>query len=124
LSAVALRPQGCPAGVNCKARGLIAMFPPQPIADGSVLYTCKVKIEADAPVQVFPVVCSAPSASDPAGKKLDVQCSNGEIRVVAAGTGAAGQSAATGGSNARWLMVVPVVLLLGLLWQRRRRGTG
>jgi hypothetical protein len=81
LSGTVLLPDGCTPGVDCRrSRVLIIQFPPLPIEDGAVLYTCTVAIAADAPMMSYPLTCSLPALSDPNGKELPVQCANGRVQ--------------------------------------------
>ena len=81
FSAAILLPDGCTPGVDChRSRVLIIQFPPFPIEDGAVLYTCTVAIAADAPMKTYPLTCSMPSISDPDGKPLPVQCADGRVQ--------------------------------------------
>src|SRR3990172_2463551 len=82
LSGWSLRPQGCtPLGDCTHANFVIAAFGTA-IADGEV-YRCNVKIAANATGGTFPLTCSNPHASDPSGRVLQAQCSNGQIQVAA-----------------------------------------
>ena len=81
FSAAILLPDGCTPGVDCRrSRVLIIQFPPLPIEDGAVLYTCTVEIAADALVKTYPLTCSAANVSDPNGKPLPVQCVDGRVQ--------------------------------------------
>jgi hypothetical protein len=83
FSATTLLPGGCTPGVDCRrSRVLIIQFPPLPIEDGAVLYTCTVEIAAGAPGTSYPLTCSAPAVSDPRGHALPVECTDGEVQVV------------------------------------------
>jgi hypothetical protein len=55
-----------------------------PIPDGSVLYTCKVNIAADA-TGTIPLVCTNPGASDPDGGALPADCVDGDVTVGGGG---------------------------------------
>lgn len=80
FSGAVLLPDGCSPGVNCqRARVLIIQFPPLPIDDGSVLYVCTVEIAPDAPMKTYPLTCAAPAVSDPNGKALPVECTDGQV---------------------------------------------
>ena len=84
ISVVSLEPTTCTVEVeNCGIRALLILDPPRAIPDGTVLYTCSVKIAADAPLQTFPITCSMPIATDPNNRKLSgVQCSDGQVQVA------------------------------------------
>lgn len=87
ISAVVLQPVGCTPSVDCQQAKAIITGPfqggsLQPIPDGSVLYTCDVKISGGSVAQSLPLTCSDPSASTPDGTELPAQCSSGQVRVV------------------------------------------
>jgi hypothetical protein len=87
LSGAILLPDNCTPGVDCLgARVLIIQFPPIPITDGAILYTCDVKISAGTAGGSYPLTCLAPSASDPDGKELPAQCVDGQLQVLPAPT--------------------------------------
>lgn len=81
-TAFAFQPSGC-SGLACTGvKALVlALDNVDPIPDGSVLYTCKVAIAADAENGDYPLECSAPGASDPAGGALIAACTSGTITV-------------------------------------------
>ncbi|MFQ5668006.1 MAG: hypothetical protein ACE5I7_16445, partial [Candidatus Binatia bacterium] len=55
-----------------------------PIADASVLYTCRVDVAADAaPGSRLPLTCIQVFVSDPSGRSLAVNCVNGGVDVLA-----------------------------------------
>ena len=69
---------------NCPLRALVlALDTVEPIADGSVLYTCTVEVAASAAQGTYPVRCSNPGATDPAANTLIAECVDGAIEVVA-----------------------------------------
>jgi hypothetical protein len=67
-----------PAGIRAI---VIALDNTNPIPDGSVLYTCKFSIPAEASRGVYPLLCSSAAASDPEGNNLSVACSGGVVAV-------------------------------------------
>ncbi len=82
LSAAILLPDECTPGVDCRmARIFIIQFPPIPITDGAILYTCDVKISDGAAAGDYPIACLTGGASDPHGKPLPVQCVDGQVTV-------------------------------------------
>ena len=82
LSGAILLPDNCTPGVDCQgARVLIIQFPPIPIADGAILYTCNVQISADAAAGNYPLTCLEPAAAAPGGKALPAQCVDGQVTV-------------------------------------------
>ena len=63
-------------------KGIIINFSDlSPIADGSVLYTCDVTVNATTEPGEYEVTCSAPGSSDPVGGDLDTDCVNSTITV-------------------------------------------
>ncbi len=125
LSTVRFQPQGCTPGVNCeRARALILRSTGQPIPDGSVLYTCDVKVADNAAASKFPLSCTKASASTTAGKAVGVECASAAVQVASgAGSSAGGSSSAAGGGcaigggtaragAATGLLLLPLVLLL------------
>jgi hypothetical protein len=81
LSDCSWLPQHCTRLVDCQQVSCLIAPDISPIPDGSILYTCDVKIAANAAAGSYPLVCSGWSASDPTGKPLQAQCSNGQIQV-------------------------------------------
>ncbi len=79
----AFQPSGCTPGDDCTSiRALVlALDNVDPIPDGSVLYTCKIALAADAAGD-YPLPCSNPGAGDPDGERLGVDCANGTITVA------------------------------------------
>ena len=103
------------------------------------LYTCRVDIDADANLGVYPVACASPSSSDPADQPNFTDCVNGSIEVVARPTPTPTSTSAPtntptrkpGGhddgdcaivapadASSAWWLAVPALALLGA---RRRR---
>lgn len=78
------QPSGCTPGIDCTGiRAIVISFSNlDPIAVGSVLYTCRVNV-ADAAFDIYPLTCSRPGASDPEGNALDTTCEDGEILIAA-----------------------------------------
>jgi hypothetical protein len=68
-SSFSFHPSGCTPGTDCTGiRAIIlSVADPSPIPDGSVLYTCKIKIGAGAPTGIYPLTCSNPGATNPKG---------------------------------------------------------
>ena len=79
----AFQPAGCTAGTDCTGiRALVlALDNVSPIPTGSVLYTCKVPVAADAADGEYTLTCSNPGASDPDGGALDTDCTDGTVTV-------------------------------------------
>jgi hypothetical protein len=76
----AYQPSGCTPGETCTAvRALVlALDNVDPIPDGSVLYTCKIALAADAAGD-YPLTCSNPGAGDSEGNRLGVDCASGTV---------------------------------------------
>ena len=85
-------PSGCNPGVDCVGvRVLVLSFSDlSPIADGAVLYTCRLVIDAGANLGPHPVVCSRPDASSGAGDQIEVECIDGVVDVTTPGGGGSG----------------------------------
>lgn len=79
----AFQPAGCTVGETCTGvRALVlALDNVDPIPTGSVLYSCNVNIAEGAEDGTYPLTCSNPGASDPAGGALLAECTNGAIEV-------------------------------------------
>lgn len=79
----AFQPPNCTPGENCTGvRALVlSLSNVDPIPDGSVLYSCNIAIAGDADNGDYPLTCSNPGASDPAGGALNTACTNGTITV-------------------------------------------
>ena len=76
----AFQPPGCEPGVTSPMRALVLAFDNvDPIADGSVLYTCRVQVAADEPPAPHFLLCSRAAASDPHGNLLATTCRDGEV---------------------------------------------
>lgn len=56
-----------------------------PIPDGSVLYTCRVTVDADAAAGDYPLINSDLGASDSQGNFLNASGSNGQVQVLRSG---------------------------------------
>lgn len=50
-----------------------------PIADGAVLYSCHVRVAADAPLDSYLLDCRSAEASDPDGVALPTECRDGAL---------------------------------------------
>lgn len=134
-TAFAFRPNGCTGGVDCTAlRALVlGIDNTEPIADGAVLYTCRVAIAAQASAGTYPLLITPfdTLASDPEGNLLPVAGVDGSITAVATGQSGAftSQRGAVQGSGAgcaidragevgcQWEVLVTAGLLA---WRRRR----
>jgi hypothetical protein len=78
------RPSGCEGtAFACNEfKGIVINFGDlSPIADGSVLYTCKVSVSASAAPGEYEVACNLPGSSDPSGGSWDTTCSSSTITV-------------------------------------------
>jgi hypothetical protein len=131
LSTVVLQPKGCTPGRDCTRVRALALKFGGTIPDGSLLYTCDVKVGSSTAAGDYPLTCSSASASSSTGA-LTTKCTSGVIKVSSTAGGSAGSSGgsrnAGGCSMARgqrsaahlaWLALLP---LAGLLRHRRPRG--
>jgi hypothetical protein len=75
-------PSGCTPGTDCVSVRAILITVPATIADGTVLYSCDVTIDADAAAASYPLACSDALTSDPFGMPLVTTCSDGAVTVV------------------------------------------
>lgn len=84
-TAFAFQPPGC-SGAACTAfRALVLSFSNvDPIADGSVLYTCNVDISPGAAAGSYPLIVSNVGMSTPDGQPIESVGTDGEI-IVAGG---------------------------------------
>ena len=82
-SSFVFTPAGCKVGVDCGevCASIFALDNIDPIPDGATLYSCALRIADDAGPDMYPLVCSEPIASDPAGKRLGAQCTDGTVDV-------------------------------------------
>lgn len=132
-SAFRFFPPGCTVGVDCdRLRALIfSIGNTAPIANGAVLYTCRVHIASGAAPGRYPLRFSAELASTPDGRSIELIASDGSIVVVAAsaqsgvfvtaaeGRGGGGcQIASPASGDAAGLFLLFVVLR----WPLRRRS--
>lgn len=89
-TAFSYQPPNCTPGTDCTGiRGLVlALDNVDPIADGSVMYTCQVAIASGAAPDDYELTISGTGASDPEGVALDTTGTPGTVSVagVAAGT--------------------------------------
>jgi hypothetical protein len=85
-TAFAFQPPGC-SGAGCTAfRALVLSFSNvDPIADGSVLFTCNVNIAAGAAAGPYPLTVSNVGMSTPDGQAIDSGGTDGEIIVTGNG---------------------------------------
>lgn len=81
-TAFAFQPSGC-TGTACTAvKALVlALDNVDPILTGVVMYTCMVGIATDAVDGEYPLTCTSPGASDPAGGALNAECTSGIVTV-------------------------------------------
>jgi MYXO-CTERM domain-containing protein len=80
----AFQPPGCTAGTDCTGvRALVlALDNVDPIPSGSVMYTCQVEVDSEAPNGDYPLTCTNPGASDPNGGALLAECTSGTVTVA------------------------------------------
>jgi MYXO-CTERM domain-containing protein len=75
-------PMDCSPGVDCTAmRTLLLRVGLAPIASGSLLYTCRIDIAADAAAGSYPLTCSNTAASSNEGESFPSTCTSGSIVV-------------------------------------------
>ena len=79
----AFEPTGCTAGADCTAiRAIVVAFDNVDlIDDGSVLYTCTLRVGSDTPPGAYELVIDQASGSDPAGFRLTAEMTAGEVSV-------------------------------------------
>jgi hypothetical protein len=79
-SAFTFLPLGCTPAVDCTGiRALVlALDNVSPIADGAVLYSCRVRAAA-APGASYLLTCLNPGASDPDGTAIETECRDGAV---------------------------------------------
>lgn len=126
----AFQPPGCNVAGDCEQlRALvISIDNSDPIADGSVLYSCMVAIPADAVPGTYALRAIDPVASDPMGNRLDALATDGQVvieqassqnarssQVPGSGSGGGCQLSAAR-SDAGWLLAPLAVVV----WRRRR----
>jgi len=70
-------PSGCDPGTTCSGICADIGGSPSVIMNGATLFNCRIAIAPNAPLEEFPLTCSAPSASDPNGAALVAQCTSG-----------------------------------------------
>jgi hypothetical protein len=82
------QPRDCRSGVDCTtARALVLSFGNlDRIPNGSVLYTCRIRIAGNASLGTFPLTCSRSDGSDRDGNSIETGCTNGQVSVVEAPT--------------------------------------
>lgn len=85
-TAFAFLPVGCVAAGDCESvRVLVVAFDNlDPIADGSVLYSCRIAVPADTPVGVYPLHNAEASASTPNNTTLAATAVDGSVEVTPA----------------------------------------
>ncbi len=76
-------PGGCTPGVDCTGLStLVLSFDNiSPIPNGSVLYTCRLQIAADAPIGNSSLSCSGAGASSPQGDSVSTACVGGSVQI-------------------------------------------
>jgi len=73
-------PSGCGLSPCVSMRAIvISLDNVSPIADGSVLYTCRLAVAAGVPAAAHFLPCSNAGASDPEGNALATTCRDGEV---------------------------------------------
>jgi hypothetical protein len=73
-------PSGCGLSPCKSIRALVfALDNISPIADGAVLYTCRLAVAAGVPAAAHFLPCSNAGASDPEGNALAITCRDGEV---------------------------------------------
>jgi hypothetical protein len=119
LSAVSFLPAGCLPGGNCTGVRAVMLVFGGSIPNGSVLYTCTVRIAANAAVAAsFPLICSNATSSTPNALPLTTRCTNGEISVPGpSGGGGVCAAGDTTHAGIAWIVLLPPVMML---WRRRR----
>lgn len=82
-TAFSFQPAGCKPGAGCTGvRALVlSLSNVDPIANGSVLYTCKVQIAAQASAGSHALTLSRPGFSSPKGEAINGGGSNGSVTV-------------------------------------------
>ena len=138
----------CDEAGFCTLRALLVVSGnPDPIPDGSILYSCEISVALNATSGAYPLVCATSGAND----ALSAACVDGSIEVGAVRTASPTptrtplppsatvtvtgtptrtpsrspggkhhdgcQVTAPGGTHRAWLLALPIVLL----WRRRRR---
>jgi ELWxxDGT repeat protein len=133
-TAFAFQPPGCTYGTDCTGfRALVlATDNIDPIADGSLLYTCTVHIASDALPGTYGVRLSGIIVADPQGDPFSAKGANGTIRVLgsadAVAAAAPPQATTRGGCQMLpasepligWGALLPAVALLVVLLRRSR----
>jgi len=81
-TAFAFQPSGCTGAACTAVKALVlALDNVDPILTGVVMYTCMVGIATDAVDGEYPLTCTSPGASDPAGGALNAECTSGIVTV-------------------------------------------
>ncbi|MBI1817470.1 MAG: YncE family protein [Deltaproteobacteria bacterium] len=133
-TAFAFVPATCTPGVDCTSvRILVFSFDDAaPIPDGSLLYTCNVKIADDLAAGTYPLRISNVVASDQFGQRLKAMGADGAIVVppsripntseasTGASLNAAGGCQTGGGGDRPWTLLLPAVLALVARWRRNQ----
>jgi hypothetical protein len=120
LSGVSFQPQGCTVGVDCAGLRAVIIEPNLlPIRNGSVLYSCDIKIAANAGAGSYPLACSSPSASSPGGGSVTAECSDGEVSVPPQGDGGGSCRIVpvSNGGWGIWLVFLPAVIVMRRCWR-------
>jgi MYXO-CTERM domain-containing protein len=77
----------CGSDGVCLLRGhVFAIDNVDPIADGSMLYTCDIAIGPDAAAGTYPLTCASANASDGDHNPMSTGCVDGGVEVLAAPT--------------------------------------
>jgi hypothetical protein len=74
-------PTGCTPGTDCVRVCAEIGGSTTPFDNGATLFSCRVAIAADAPLDEFPLTCSAASASGPQGQPIVTECTDGTVVV-------------------------------------------
>ena len=77
-------PMGCTPGDDCSGvrAFVLSTGNPDPLTDGTTLYSCRLAIAADAPLGSYPLVADMPLASGPDAEILAVLASDGAVEVI------------------------------------------
>ena len=123
----AFQPSGCMPGTDCTGlRAIVlSLSSVDPIPDGSALYTCTVRVAANATAGHHPLQLSNLGASDPEGYAVPFAGIDGAVEVsVLEGSHPSSPATADSGCQTAPSSSPPAVLSLlplALLWLRRRR---
>jgi ELWxxDGT repeat protein len=127
----AFAPASCDAGgADCATvRALVLSITNlDPIADGSTLFSCDVRIAEDAPPATYPVTASEASAASSQGRTIEIGARNGSIAVVRRVASTLDPATSSSGSCAidpqptRGIVPVAAALLAIIIARRGRRS--